>query len=126
VSAGGIDRPEDETGPLAWPAEAELRVVLCNAPPGQAKAIARALVDRRLAACVNLVPGVVSIYRWKGAVEEEAETTLLVKTRADLVPALTAAIRELHEYEIPEVVALPIVLGEGNDAYRAWVADETG
>jgi periplasmic divalent cation tolerance protein len=106
--------------------EAELRVVLCNAPPDKAGAIARALVERRLAACVNLVPGVLSVYRWKGAVEEERETTMLIKTRADLVPALTAAIRELHNYEVPEVVALPIVVGEGNDAYRAWVADETG
>jgi periplasmic divalent cation tolerance protein len=118
-----------ETGPLARPvapAEAELRVVLCNAAPERAKAIARALVERRLAACVNLVPGVVSVYRWEGAVEEADETTLLIKTRAALVPALTAAIRELHDYELPEVVALPIVVGEGNDAYRAWVADETG
>ncbi len=106
--------------------EAELRVVLCNAAPDKAHAIARALVDRRLAACVNLIPGVVSVYRWKGAIEEERETTLLIKTRAALVPALTAAIQELHDYEVPEVVALPIVLGEGNAAYRAWVADETG
>jgi periplasmic divalent cation tolerance protein len=106
--------------------EPELRVVLCNAAPEQAKSIARALVERRLAACVNLVPGVVSVYRWNGAIEEAVETTLLIKTRADLVPALTAAIRELHDYDVPEVIALPILIGEGNDAYRAWVAAETG
>ena len=106
-------------------AEPALRVVLCNAAPDRAPALARALVERRLAACVNLVPGVISVYRWKGVVEEDQETTLLVKTRAELVPALTAAIRELHGYEVPEVVALPLVAGEGNDAYRAWVVAET-
>jgi periplasmic divalent cation tolerance protein len=105
--------------------DAELRVVLCNAPPEQARAIARALVERRLAACVNLVPGVVSIYRWKGAIEEGSETTLLIKTRASLVGSLTEAIRELHPYDVPEVVALPIVLGEGSEAYARWVVEET-
>jgi periplasmic divalent cation tolerance protein len=106
-------------------AEPALRVVLCNAPPDRAEAIARAVLDARLAACVNIVPGVVSLYWWQGAVSRDAESTLLIKTRADLVPALTDAIRAAHPYEVPEVIALPIVPDEGNAAYRAWVVAET-
>lgn len=102
-----------------------LRVVLCNAPPEKAEEIARAVLTARLAACVNVVPGVVSLYWWQGAISRDAESTLLIKTRADLVPALTEAIRAAHPYEVPEVIALPIEAGEGNAAYHAWVAAET-
>ena len=105
--------------------EAELRVVLCNAPPQRAEEIARALLEKRLAACVNVVPGVVSLYWWQGEICRDAESTLLIKTRADLVEALTAAIRAVHPYEVPEVIALPMVAGEGNAAYHAWVRAET-
>lgn len=110
---------EDRT---PWP---DLCVVLCNAPPADAERIARVLVDKRLAACVNLVPGVVSLYWWEGAIQRDEETTLLVKTRRDLVDALTDAIRATHPYSIPEVVVLPIQPGLGNQAYHAWVAAET-
>lgn len=106
-------------------AEPALRVVLCNAPPEKAEALARAVLDARLAACVNIVPGVVSLYRWQGAVSRDVESTLLIKTRAELVPALTEALRAAHPYEVPEVVALPLAEGEGNAAYRAWVVAET-
>ncbi|HVY44631.1 MAG TPA: divalent-cation tolerance protein CutA [Minicystis sp.] len=106
-------------------AEPELRVLLCNTPPDRAAAIARALVERRLAACVNVLPGVLSVYRWQGAVEEAAESTLLVKTRASLAAAVTDAIVALHPYELPEVVSLPLAAGEGLAAYRAWLAAET-
>lgn len=105
--------------------EPALRVVLCNAPPEKAEAIARAVLDARLAACVSVVPGVISLYWWQGAVCRDAESTLLIKTRADLVPALTEALRAAHPYEIPEVIALPLAEGEGNAAYRAWVVAET-
>jgi periplasmic divalent cation tolerance protein len=104
---------------------ARLCVVLCNAPPDQAEPIARALVERRLAACVNVIPAVTSLYFWEGELTRDAEATLLAKTRAELVPALTDAIRELHPYEVPEVIALPIEPGLGNLAYHAWVARET-
>lgn len=105
--------------------EPALRLVLVNAPPDRAPEIARALVERRLAACVNVVPGVRSFYRWQGKLEEDQESTLLVKTRADRVEELTRAVRELHPYEVPEVIALPIEAGAGNPAYLAWVASET-
>lgn len=100
-------------------------MVLCNAPPEKAEAIARAVLDARLAACVNIVPGVVSLYWWQGAICKDAEATLLIKTRAELLPALTDAIRAAHPYEVPEIIALPIAPGEGNEAYHAWVVAET-
>lgn len=101
-----------------------MRVVLCNAPPDQVERIARALVDARLAACVNLVPGVISIYRWKGNVEREPETTMLIKTRDDLVPRLMEELTKLHPYEVPEMVVLPVA--DVNEAYAKWIEDETG
>jgi len=105
--------------------EPELRVVLCNAPPDKAEDIARAVLDKRLAACVNIIPGVVSLYWWQGELCRDGESTLLIKTRAELVPALTEAIRAVHPYDVAEVIALPLGQGEGNDAYRAWVVSET-
>jgi periplasmic divalent cation tolerance protein len=84
------------------------------------------VLEKRLAACVNIVPGVVSLYWWQGALCRDAEATLLIKTRADLVEALTEAIRAAHPYEVPEVIALSLEPGEGNAAYAAWVRSETG
>ncbi|HEY4117806.1 MAG TPA: divalent-cation tolerance protein CutA, partial [Byssovorax sp.] len=95
------------------PSEIPLRMLVCNCPPDAAHGLAKALVERRLAACVNIVPGVLSVYRWKGKVEDAGESTLFIKTRAELVPAVTQAIKTLHRYELPEVVSLPLVLGEG-------------
>ncbi len=101
-------------------AEGDLAVVLVNAPPAEAPGLARALVERRLAACVNVVPKVTSFYVWDGALQEEEESTLLIKTTAAQIPALTLAVRELHSYSVPEVIALP-VLAAGNPEYLAWV-----
>jgi periplasmic divalent cation tolerance protein len=84
-----------------------------------AERIARALVERRLAACVNVVPGLVSVYRWKGAVERDEERLLVIKTRRDRFDALREAIASLHPYEVPELVALPVEAG--NPAYLAWL-----
>lgn len=103
-----------------------LRVVLCNVPPDRAEDIARALLEARLAACVNIIPGVTSLYWWKGAICRDEESTLLIKTRADLMGALTEAIRKIHPHDVPEVISLPIEGGEGNEAYLQWVARETG
>ena len=105
--------------------EPALRLVLCNAPPDRAEQIARAVLEPRLAACVNIVPGVISLYWWDGAIQRDPESTLLIKTTADLVPAVTAALLAAHPYAVPEVIALPFVAGEGNAAYHAWVRAET-
>jgi periplasmic divalent cation tolerance protein len=85
----------------------------------EASRIARALVERRLAACVNVVPGVRSTYRWQGAVRTDAEWLLVVKTRRDRFDEVRAAIRELHAYEVPEIVMLDIA--EGDAAYLEWI-----
>ena len=89
----------------------------------EAERAGRAIVEKRLAACVNIIPGVVSLYWWKGALERDAESTLLIKTRVDLVSDLTAAIRAAHPYEVPEVIALPVTAGSA--PYPAWLADST-
>jgi periplasmic divalent cation tolerance protein len=81
--------------------------------------IAHALVERGLAACVNVLPEVVSIYRWKGAVEQETERLLVIKTRMDRLEALREALLALHPYEVPELVALPIV--GGHPPYLDWL-----
>jgi periplasmic divalent cation tolerance protein len=87
-----------------------------------AERIARALVEERVAACVNIVPGITSIYRWKGAVEQEPELLLVIKTMAAQLDALKARLLELHPYELPEVVVLPI--GGGHQAYLDWIAEQ--
>ena len=84
-----------------------------------AERIARSLVERRLAACVNVVPGVVSLYRWKGEVCRDEERLLVVKTRGERLEAVRQAIVELHPYELPEVLALPVEAGHG--PYLAWL-----
>jgi periplasmic divalent cation tolerance protein len=84
--------------------------------------LARDLVDRRLAACVNIIPGARSIYRWKEKVEDTTEWLLVIKSRRDLFPALRAAVEKLHNYEVPELIALPVV--EGAEPYLAWLDRE--
>ena len=74
----------------------------------EARRLARRLVERRLAACVNIVPNLTSIYHWKGAIEEASEVLLMMKTTAALLPQLEAAVRELHSYEVPEFLALDV------------------
>src|SRR5687767_14357306 len=87
-------------------------LVLTNLPDHNAAlTLARALVQRRLAACVNVLGGCTSVYRWQGEIEESGEVPVLVKTRATRYAELEAAIRELHPYELPELVAVPIVRG---------------
>lgn len=99
-------------------------VVMTTLPAdADAAAFAQALVDARLAACVNLLPAMESIYRWKGQVERDAERQLLIKTSRDRIPALWERIRTLHPYEVPEFLVLPIV--DGNDAYLRWVGEST-
>ena len=89
----------------------------------RAETLARALVDERLAACVNVYAPMVSIYRWKGRVERDAERQLVIKTTRDRVPALEARLRELHSYELPEFVVISV--DEGSAAYLEWVDEAT-
>jgi periplasmic divalent cation tolerance protein len=102
----------------------ELVIALSTAPDAeQAERIARALVEERLIACANLVPGLTSIYRWKGAVQAEAEVLLVMKTRRALVPRLKERLPQMHPYEVPELVVTALV--DGLDPYCRWVRDET-
>ena len=89
----------------------------------EADRIASALVEERLAACVNILGGIRSVYRWDGAVQSDAEVALVAKTRAALFGALAARVRALHSYEVPCIVSWPIEAG--NPAYLAWIGDET-
>jgi periplasmic divalent cation tolerance protein len=87
----------------------------------EARHIARTLVERRLAACVNLVPQVESTYRWKGEVETAAEVMLIIKTTADAFERLRAALVELHSFEVPECIELEIT--DGTAAYLDWIGE---
>jgi periplasmic divalent cation tolerance protein len=89
----------------------------------EARRIGRALVEERLAACANIVPGMESIYHWQGAVVEDKEVLLVVKTRVELVEAAIGRVKALHSYTCPCVVALPILTG--NPAYLEWLGQET-
>jgi periplasmic divalent cation tolerance protein len=84
---------------------------------------ARTLVDERLAACVNLLPAMQSIYRWEGKVEEETERQLIMKTSRDRLVALWEHVRDAHPYDVPEFIVLPII--DGNDAYLRWIGEST-
>ena len=98
-------------------------IYVTTASREEAVAIARTLVAERLAAGVNLLDGVQSVYRWDGEVREAAETVLIAKTRGDLVDAVTARVSALHSYDCPCIVALPI--SGGNAAYFDWIGRET-
>ncbi|RIX48287.1 MAG: divalent-cation tolerance protein CutA [Rhodocyclales bacterium GT-UBC] len=101
-----------------------IQLVLTNCPDEAcANAIALALVEDRLAACVNILPRVQSVYRWQGAVESASEIPLLIKTTTAGYPALEARLRELHPYEVPEIIALSV--SQGLPAYLNWVVAET-
>ncbi len=89
----------------------------------EAERIATALVAERLAACVNLVPGLTSIYRWQGAVERASEVLLIIKTRRSLTTRLIARLGALHSYDVPEAIVLPI--DAGARPYLAWLLGET-
>jgi periplasmic divalent cation tolerance protein len=98
------------------------RIVLSTAgSQDEARKLAHHLVERQLAACVNIVPQIESIYRWQGKVESSQEWLLLIKTTAERFPAVRDAIRELHSYDLPECVALTIE--DGSPDYLKWLAD---
>jgi periplasmic divalent cation tolerance protein len=100
-------------------------VIVLTTLPADADGVGfgRTLVDERLAACVNLLPPMSSVYRWEGQVEQDTERQIIIKTSRDRVAELWDRIRELHPYEVPEFVVLPIT--DGSDAYLRWLGDST-
>ena len=102
----------------------ECCVVFVTAPSREAAdQIATTVVEERLAACCNVVPAIASVYRWKGELCRDDEALLVIKTRRECFEALRARIVELHSYDVPEVIALPIV--DGHAPYLQWVSEET-
>ena len=99
-------------------------IVLTTWPAdGDVDPLAQQLVDERLAACVNILPPMRSVYRWQGAVEQADERQLLIKTTAARLPALESRLRALHPYDVPEFLVLPIA--QGSAAYLTWLSDST-
>jgi periplasmic divalent cation tolerance protein len=100
-------------------------VIALTTLPADADAaeFARTLVDERLAACVNLLPAMESVYRWEGKIEFEAERQIVIKTSRDRISDLWDRVRELHPFEVPEFVVIPIV--DGNEAYLRWIGEST-
>ena len=102
----------------------DILLVVTNMPSREsAETLARSLVEQRLAACVNILPPCRSVYRWKGSIESADEVPVMIKTSEARDPALQAAIREQHPYELPEIVAVPLT--HGLPEYLAWVFAET-
>jgi periplasmic divalent cation tolerance protein len=103
---------------------AEYVIVLTTLPvDADGAEFARTLVEDRLAACVNLLPAMESVYRWEGRVEQETERQVVIKTSSERVVALWDRVRDLHPYDVPEFVVVPIV--DGNDAYLRWIGEST-
>lgn len=99
-------------------------VVLCTCPDRDTAAdLASRLVAEHLAACCNLIEGLTSVFRWEGKVEEDPEVLLVAKTTVERYPALERSLRDNHPYELPEIIAVPVVAGL--PGYLAWVAEET-
>lgn len=102
----------------------EHHVILCTCPDdATARELAGRVVEENLAACVNILPGLTSVYEWQGRVETDPETLIIIKTASDRVAALTDRLATLHPYDVPEVIALPIEAGL--PAYLQWLVDET-
>ena len=106
----------DEDGPI---------IVLITSPnTAEAKRIADALLGERLAACVSTLPGVSSRYRWQGRLEDATEVLLIVKSHRPLLDAIIKRVKAMHSYDVPEIIALPVV--GGNEDYLKWLESETG
>jgi periplasmic divalent cation tolerance protein len=103
---------------------AQVLIVMTNAPDrATAEMLARALIDARAAACINIMSPCTSVYRWQGAVETAEEVPVFIKTIAERYPEVEALVRKLHPYELPEILAVPA--GPGLPGYLAWVRAET-
>lgn len=99
-----------------------VRLVLCNCSPDEASSLGRRLVDEQLAACVNIIPNITSIYRWQDEVCEDEETTLLIKTTDEGYDELAEKLSQYHSYDVPEIIAVDTT--EVFPAYAEWVHDQ--
>ena len=99
-------------------------VLLCTAPQGEAETIATTLVDRRLAACVNLIANVQSVYRWEGKVTSDNEHLMIIKTTRDMVDRLRDELVTMHSYDVPEVLSLDV--NDGHMPYLDWIRSSVG
>lgn len=97
-------------------------LLITTATAEEAQRISRALVEQRKAACVNIVPGVSSLFWWQGKLDSTEESLLIVKTKASLLSEIVTLVKEIHSYDIPEIIALPIV--GGNQDYLEWIQKE--
>ncbi len=98
-------------------------VVLSNCgSEEEARRVARALVEARVAACVNIVPGIQSVYHWQGAIQEDSEWMLVIKSTRPMFDSLAAELRKIHSYQVPEVLAIPVIAGDQN--YLDWMDRE--
>lgn len=100
-----------------------MNILFVTCPPGEAESLAGKLVEEKLVACVNIIPRIKSVYWWEDKIQNDEESLLVMKTTPDLVPTVIARVRELHSYEVPEVISLPIEAG--NEAYLKWIGDVT-
>ncbi|MEB3780389.1 MAG: divalent-cation tolerance protein CutA [Desulfurococcales archaeon] len=99
-------------------------VVLVTAPKGEGSRIARHIVEKRLAACVNIISNIRSFYWWEGKIQDDEEELLIIKTRRDFFEKLMDEVKRVHPYTVPEILALPVVAG--NPDYVKWVYSEVG
>ena len=100
--------------------DTSFQLILCTCPDNQvAEQLATSLVEQRLAACINIVPGLTSIYRWQGKLEKGTEVLLLIKTTRECYTAVETAIRQQHPYELPEIIA--VTLDDGSSDYLRWL-----
>jgi periplasmic divalent cation tolerance protein len=117
-----MDIPSNEHQQFNQQFSQEYLVILNTCPDKEsATRVANGLIERQLAACVNILPGLTSVYPWKGQIETSEEVLLLIKSTLGAYEAVEAAIRETHPYELPEVVAVPIVAGL--QAYLSWIGE---
>ena len=99
-------------------------ILVTTSSTSEAQAIGKALVEERLAACVNVISGLRSLFRWQGKIEEQEEALMVVKSRSELLPSIIEAVKRLHSYTVPEVIAFPIV--GGSPDYLSWIDESVG
>ena len=109
---------------LEQPVKEEIVTFITSPSEDEAAGIARALVESRLAACVNIVRNIRSIYAWQGKIEDDTEVLMIAKTQRNLFDALSAKVKELHSYDVPEIIAISII--DGSEDYLKWIKESTG